>query len=258
MADAAMADKPHTMGGRWETITTPSVRLWWTNHLQIVDPKRAIPREQMQNVSTPPAFLDVEPPSECKLILSGIHWDFHTVDALRDYFVRFGEVEQVEIMGHPRGYGFVVFEGRSSVDKCLALSSSHIINGRKIEARGSENSDVHPPFSSLLPIMGRGSRNDHHQYPHNYNKYHSPEHGGYRKQQQHHGGYRGIGTHYGSGGSLGSQGSQSHSPAESMQSDPRESSSPQPESKTGISTPGSKSHDTPSPSSLTFQMSPNC
>nr|CAD2197935.1 unnamed protein product [Meloidogyne enterolobii] len=121
MADAAMAERPHTIGGR-----------------QIVDPKRAIPREQMlQAALCPPTFLDSEPDLECKLMLSGILWDFHTVDDLRLYFERFGELEQVEILGYPKGCGFIVFEESSSTKFCLE-NNPHIINGKQIEVKKEE------------------------------------------------------------------------------------------------------------------------
>lgn len=55
MTEAAMADRPHTINGK------------------VVDPKRAIPREQMLPLtpSNPPYFLEVEPATGCKLTLSG-------------------------------------------------------------------------------------------------------------------------------------------------------------------------------------------
>ena len=98
-----MANRPHTVNGK------------------IVDAKRAIPREQMLTMSAdnPPDFLDEEALPELKISLTGIHWDFHTVDDLRQYFEKFGEVEQVEILGQPRGCGFVAFEERHSVEKML-------------------------------------------------------------------------------------------------------------------------------------------
>lgn len=70
-----------------------------------------------------------------KIFFLGIHWDFHTVDDLRQYFIKYGEVEQVEIVGQPRGYGFVVFQDKSSADKCLADNQIHIINGQKIDVK---------------------------------------------------------------------------------------------------------------------------
>lgn len=68
-----------------------------------------------------------------KAFISGIHWAWHTVDDLRQYFDNFGTVEQVEILGNPRGLGFVVFESKSSADKCLEHGKIHVINGQKCE-----------------------------------------------------------------------------------------------------------------------------
>ncbi|VDK66688.1 unnamed protein product [Onchocerca ochengi] len=117
MAEAAMANRPHTINNK------------------VVDPKRAIPREQMSPLlpNHPPSFLEIEPDPGCKLSLSGIHWAWHTVDDLRQYFDNFGTVEQVEILGNPRGLGFVVFENKSSADKCLEHGKIHVINGQKCE-----------------------------------------------------------------------------------------------------------------------------
>lgn len=125
MAEAAMADRPHTINGK------------------VVDPKRAIPREQMSPLlpNHPPPFLEGEPEPGCKLSLSGIHWDYHTVDGLREYFDAFGVVEQVEILGNPRGLGFVVFEDKAAADKCLAHGRLHVINGRKCEVTNGERND---------------------------------------------------------------------------------------------------------------------
>lgn len=116
MAEAAMADRPHTINSK------------------VVDPKRAIPREEMSPffASNPPHFLETEPDPTRKVDLTGVHWDYHTVDTLRDYFTKFGPISQVEILGHPRGSGFVVFDEKSAVDRCLACKQ-HIINGRKCD-----------------------------------------------------------------------------------------------------------------------------
>ncbi|VDK85343.1 unnamed protein product [Litomosoides sigmodontis] len=121
MAEAAMANRPHTINNK------------------VVDPKRAIPREQMSPLlpNHPPPFLEIEPSPGCKLSLSGIHWAWHTVDDLRQYFDKFGTVEQVEILGNPRGLGFVVFERKSSADKCLEYGKVHIINGQNCEVTGN-------------------------------------------------------------------------------------------------------------------------
>ncbi|VDN34668.1 unnamed protein product [Gongylonema pulchrum] len=121
MAEAAMADRPHTINNK------------------VVDPKRAIPREQMSPLlpNHPPSFLEIEPDPGCKLSLSGIHWAWHTVDDLRQYFDSFGVVEQIEILGNPRGLGFVVFENKAAADKCLEHGKIHVINGQKCEVTAS-------------------------------------------------------------------------------------------------------------------------
>lgn len=135
MAEIAMNNRPHTINGK------------------VVDPKRAIPREQMlpMTANNPPYFLEVEPQQDCKIVLSGnvkeievfftklvfvgIHWDFHTVDGLRQHFENFGSVEQVEILGHPRGFGFVVFEDKEAVARCKTYGKLHSVNGKKVEIK---------------------------------------------------------------------------------------------------------------------------
>ncbi|GMT35267.1 hypothetical protein PFISCL1PPCAC_26564, partial [Pristionchus fissidentatus] len=113
----AMADRPHYVGGK------------------VVDSKRAIPREQMMSLMQSP-FVDYDIPYGCKLTITGIHCDFHTVETLRLYFEKFGTLDQVEILGKPRGVGFVVFERREDADKCLAFKGGrHVINEKRIDVR---------------------------------------------------------------------------------------------------------------------------
>jgi|UniRef100_A0AC35F858 heterogeneous nuclear ribonucleoprotein A1/A3 len=117
-ADIAMNNRPHTINNK------------------VVDPKRAIPREQMlpMAISTP-YFLNDEPSPDCKVYLSGIHWDYHTVDEIRQHFQMFGNIEQVEILGNPRGAGFIVYDDVECVKKCKAHGMVHIINGKHVEIR---------------------------------------------------------------------------------------------------------------------------
>ncbi|CAD6185580.1 unnamed protein product [Caenorhabditis auriculariae] len=45
-------------------------------------------------------------------------------------------LDQVEILGQPRGFGFVIYEEKESADKCLAHNNGrHIVNERKIDVR---------------------------------------------------------------------------------------------------------------------------
>ncbi|CAI5454582.1 unnamed protein product [Caenorhabditis angaria] len=116
-ADAAMKDRPHVLGGK------------------TVDSKRAIPREQMSSM-IPQPFFECDPAPGCKLLLSGIIPGVHSVDALRIYFETFGTLDQVEILGHPRGFGFVIYEEKESADRCLSHNSGrHIVNERRIDVR---------------------------------------------------------------------------------------------------------------------------
>lgn len=99
-------------------------------------------------------------------LFEGIQWSWHTVDDLRQYFDAFGNVDQVEILGNPRGSGFVVFEDKAAADKCLKHGKIHLINGQKCEVtvcfRLSTFSlklwhgggDSFPKnFSELLPVV---------------------------------------------------------------------------------------------------------
>ncbi|KHJ99864.1 hypothetical protein OESDEN_00138 [Oesophagostomum dentatum] len=115
--EAAMADRPHVIAGK------------------TVDSKRAIPREQMTPMFPPPFFACDQAPG-CKLLLSGLNWDYHRVDTLRVYFEKFGSLDQVEILGDHRGFGFVVFEDKQSADKCLNENNGrHIIASKRVDVR---------------------------------------------------------------------------------------------------------------------------
>lgn len=70
--------------------------------------------------------------SALPITISGIHWDFHTCDGLRRYFESFGPVEQVEILGSPRGAGFIVFEDKESVRRCKAQGNEHLVDGKSL------------------------------------------------------------------------------------------------------------------------------
>uniref|UniRef100_A0A8R1DXH6 RRM domain-containing protein n=1 Tax=Caenorhabditis japonica TaxID=281687 RepID=A0A8R1DXH6_CAEJA len=116
-AEAAMKDRPHVLGGK------------------TVDSKRAIPREQMSSM-IPPPFFETDPAPGCKILLQGISNGTHSVDSLRIYFETFGTLDQVEILGSPRGLGFVIYEDKESAERCLAHNGGrHIVNERKIEVR---------------------------------------------------------------------------------------------------------------------------
>ncbi|CAJ0582941.1 unnamed protein product, partial [Mesorhabditis spiculigera] len=123
-ADAALMERPHVVGGK------------------TVDSKRAIPREQMTPMFPPP-FFDSEPAPGTKVIISGIHWEHHTVERLRVHFERFGALDQVEIVAQPRGMGFVVFEDREGAEKCLQHNRGrHMINERPVLVRACPTQSI--------------------------------------------------------------------------------------------------------------------
>eukprot|EP00798_Chlamydomonas_sp_ICE-L_P000894 gene894-5690_t len=83
------------------------------------------------------ALDDVEHPK--KLAILGLPWDT-TEDALREYFSKFGELEQAEVMkdrytGKSRGFGFVTFHETSAAT--VALAAEHSIDGRRCEAKAA-------------------------------------------------------------------------------------------------------------------------
>ncbi|GMR32170.1 hypothetical protein PMAYCL1PPCAC_02365, partial [Pristionchus mayeri] len=117
-AEQAMVNRPHYINGK------------------MVDSKRAIPREQMTNIYHSPLF-DYDIPHGCKLEVTGISCDFHSVEALRKHFEQFGVVDQIELLIKDRG--FVVFEAENDAIRCLAIGE-HVINGRLTTVK---------PFSTL-------------------------------------------------------------------------------------------------------------
>lgn len=71
-----------------------------------------------------------------KMFVGGLNWDT-TEDDLRDYFAKYGTVENVSIRkdreGKSKGYGFVDFENASAVEK--VLSTRHILDGKVIDPK---------------------------------------------------------------------------------------------------------------------------
>lgn len=75
--------------------------------------------------------------SDRKLVVLGIPWDIET-DGLRDYMVRFGELEDCIVMkdrstGRSRGFGYVTFS--TVEDAKSALESEHCLGSRMLEVK---------------------------------------------------------------------------------------------------------------------------
>ncbi|KAI0009947.1 RNA-binding domain-containing protein [Xylariaceae sp. FL0662B] len=93
---------------------------------KIIDPKRAIPRDEQEKTS--------------KIFVGGVSQDT-TEPEFKDYFAQFGRVVDATLMmdkdtGRPRGFGFVTFESEAGVDACL---STHLeIHGKPIEVKKAQ------------------------------------------------------------------------------------------------------------------------
>ncbi|CAI4224698.1 unnamed protein product [Auanema sp. JU1783] len=73
-----------------------------------------------------------------KMFIGGLSWQT-SAEGLRDYFGRFGDVNECMVMRDPatkraRGFGFITFSDASSVDKVLA-QDDHELDGKKIDPK---------------------------------------------------------------------------------------------------------------------------
>ncbi|KAF1963690.1 RNA-binding domain-containing protein [Byssothecium circinans] len=93
---------------------------------KIIDPKRAIPREEQERTS--------------KIFVGGVSQEATEQD-FKNFFKSFGRVVDATLMmdkdtGRPRGFGFVTFDGDAAVDACLAGPLQ--ILGKPIEVKRAQ------------------------------------------------------------------------------------------------------------------------
>lgn len=121
-----------------------------------VEAKRAVPRAHIQpryaqsSQSTTRTVTERGPRhSARKIFVGGLHYD--TSDAsLREYFEKFGKVDQVQVMynretSKSRGFGFVTFESEDTVDKVLKEKRMHEIDSKSVEVKRAVPKSVAPP-----------------------------------------------------------------------------------------------------------------
>ncbi|KAJ3131509.1 hypothetical protein HDU90_008252 [Geranomyces variabilis] len=103
------------------------VQLEHTLDGKIIDPKRAIPREEQEKTE--------------KIFVGGVGPDV-TEDQFREYFMQFGKVIDATLMidretGRPRGFGFITFENSDGVDKAMAkqFMGELAINDKTVEVK---------------------------------------------------------------------------------------------------------------------------
>ncbi|XP_063849853.1 RNA-binding protein Musashi homolog Rbp6-like isoform X2 [Scylla paramamosain] len=81
------------------------------------------------------------------MFIGGLSWQT-TAEGLREYFSKFGDINEVMVMKDPttrrsRGFGFVTFSDPSSVDKVLTLAA-HELDGKKIDPKVAFPRRAHP------------------------------------------------------------------------------------------------------------------
>ncbi|KFX91089.1 hypothetical protein V490_06083 [Pseudogymnoascus sp. VKM F-3557] len=93
---------------------------------KIIDPKRAIPRDEQERTS--------------KIFVGGVSQEASEQD-FKEYFMQFGRVVDATLMmdkdtGRPRGFGFVTFDSEAAVDACINIPLE--ILGKPIEVKKAQ------------------------------------------------------------------------------------------------------------------------
>ncbi|KAF8422677.1 hypothetical protein EV426DRAFT_574986 [Tirmania nivea] len=94
---------------------------------KIIDPKRAIPRDEQEKTS--------------KIFVGGVSQEATETD-FREYFMQFGRVLDATLMmdkdtGRPRGFGFVTFDSEGAVENALNHPNLEIM-GKAIEVKKAQ------------------------------------------------------------------------------------------------------------------------
>lgn len=120
---------------------------------KIIDPKRAIPREEQDKTA--------------KIFVGGVGMDV-TEDDFKNFFEQYGTVIDAQLMidkdtGRPRGFGFVTFDDHAAVDKIVAEKFLDL-KGKSIEVKRAEprlsrdwqarNQGGFRPMQGAMPGMG--------------------------------------------------------------------------------------------------------
>lgn len=76
---------------------------------------------------------------ERKIFVGGVSWET-TVKDMKEYFSKFGEVLDCTLKtdpstGRSRGFGFVLFGSRDSVDKVVMHNEGHVLQGKQIDPK---------------------------------------------------------------------------------------------------------------------------
>ncbi|ESW12931.1 hypothetical protein PHAVU_008G153800 [Phaseolus vulgaris] len=117
-------------------------------------------------------------------------------DEFRDFFTRYGEVKDHQIMrdhstNRSRGFGFITYDSEEAVDDLLAVGNKIEFSGAQVEIKKAEPKKPNPPAPSSK----------------RYNDARSSYGGGYGDAYDGFGGNFGMGGGYRSGGAYGGRGS---------------------------------------------------
>ncbi|CZR60464.1 related to heterogeneous nuclear ribonucleoprotein D0 [Phialocephala subalpina] len=120
---------------------------------KIIDPKRAIPRDEQEKTS--------------KIFVGGVSQEATEQD-FKEYFMQFGRVVDATLMmdkdtGRPRGFGFVTFDSEAAVDQCLAQPLEILgkpIEVKKAQPRGNMREEEEPRGGARGGKFGRRGNDD--------------------------------------------------------------------------------------------------
>ncbi|KAL9579093.1 MAG: hypothetical protein Q9212_005307 [Teloschistes hypoglaucus] len=127
---------------------------------KIIDPKRAIPRDEQERTS--------------KIFVGGVSQDATEAD-FKEYFMQYGRVVDATLMmdkdtGRPRGFGFVTFDSEAAVD--ATFQGDLMIHGKPIEVKKAQpRGNMRDDDDSYGRRGGRrgGNRDDRSNYDNNSN-----------------------------------------------------------------------------------------
>ena len=102
-----------------------------------------------------------------KMFVGGLHPNL-TTKSLIGYFSQFGKIEKGIIMtdkntGKSRGFGFIVFKEKETIDKIISYSNCHFLYGKWIECKRAQ------PKSQNCKMLNENSKNPNVNYYKNLN-----------------------------------------------------------------------------------------
>jgi RNA recognition motif-containing protein len=110
--------------------------------LKLRSPKAML--TQLADIKSQP---QIEDPNPGKMFVGGLSWQT-TIDSLREYFCKFGDIADIVIMKDPntsrsRGFGFVTYADPKTVDEVLA-QKNHELDGKRIDPKPAFPRKSHP------------------------------------------------------------------------------------------------------------------